>query len=172
MNIVHLVCPRCSTTNRVPGDKLQAVLTCGQSRDTLLTPEADNLNETALMAQLAKSRLPLVIDLWASWCGPCRMMAPAFEKVSQDMRGRARFVKINPEDEPGLAGACAIRSIPTLAVFFEGREIARQPGAMGLVGTDRACHRRDRSLHALPVAGPEHLQEFKALQGVNQYGQH
>ena len=130
MNSIHLVCPHCNATNRVPSDKLQADLNCGKCHGTLLASHPDNLNEAAFKAQLAKSQLPLVVDFWAPWCGPCRMMAPAYEKVSQDMHGRARFVKINTEDEPALAGAYNIGSIPTLAVFAGGREIARQPGAM------------------------------------------
>ena len=130
MNSLHLVCPHCNATNRVPFDKLQAELNCGKCHQPLLTAHPDNLGEAAFNAQLAKSDLPLVVDFWAPWCGPCRMMAPAYEKVSQDMQGKARFVKVNTEDEQGLAAKYNIRSIPTLAVFAGGREIARQPGAM------------------------------------------
>ncbi len=129
-NTLHLVCPHCKATNRVPSDKLQAELGCGQCHGALLSAQPDNLGEAAFNAQIAKSDLPLVVDFWAPWCGPCRMMAPAYEKVSQDMHGRARFVKVNTEDEQGLAAKFNIRSIPTLAVFAGGREIARQPGAM------------------------------------------
>jgi thioredoxin 2 len=127
---MHLVCPHCNATNRVPSDKLQAELNCGKCHQPLLTAHPDNLAEVAFNAQLSKSELPMVVDFWAPWCGPCRMMAPAYEKVSQDMQGKARFVKVNTEDEQGLAAKYNIRSIPTLAVFAGGREIARQPGAM------------------------------------------
>jgi len=102
-----------------------------------LTAHPDNLGEAAFNAQLAKSDLPMVVDFWAPWCGPCRMMAPAYEKVSQDMQGKARFVKVNTEDEQGLAAKYNIRSIPTLAVFAGGREIARQPGAMSAPDLER-----------------------------------
>ena len=127
---LHLVCPQCNATNRVPRDKLHAELNCGKCQAPLLTAHPDNLEEVAFNAQLVKSDIPMVVDFWAPWCGPCRMMAPAFEKVSQDMQGRARFVKVNTEVEQGLAAKFNIRSIPTLAVFAGGREIARQPGAM------------------------------------------
>ena len=127
---MHLVCPHCNATNRVPSDKLQAELNCGKCHATLLQAHPDNLGEAAFNAQLAKSDLPLVVDFWAPWCGPCRAMAPAYEKVSHDLHGKARFVKVNTEDEQGLAAKFNIRSIPTLAVFAGGREIARQPGAM------------------------------------------
>ena len=130
MNPLHLVCPHCNATNRVPSDKLQAELNCGKCHAALLQAHPDNLGEAALNAQLAKSDLPMVVDFWAPWCGPCRTMAPAYEKVSQDLQGRARFVKVNTEEEQGLAAKYNIRSIPTLAVFAGGREIDRQPGAM------------------------------------------
>ena len=127
---MHLVCPHCNATNRVPSDKLQAELNCGKCHAALLQAHPDNLGEVAFNAQLAKSDLPLVVDFWAPWCGPCRAMAPAYEKVSHDLHGKARFVKVNTEDEQGLAAKYNIRSIPTLAVFAGGREIARQAGAM------------------------------------------
>ena len=134
---MHLVCSHCNATNRVPSDKLQAELNCGKCQAPLLADQPDNLGAVAFNAQLSKSDLPMVVDFWAPWCGPCRMMAPAYEKVSKDMHGRARFVKVNTEDEQSLAAKYNIRSIPTLAVFAGGREIARQPGAMSALDLAR-----------------------------------
>jgi thioredoxin 2 len=102
-----------------------------------LEPHPYDLAAAAFNAQLAKSDLPLVVDFWAPWCGPCRMMAPAFEKVSREMHGRARFVKVNTEVEQALAATFNIRSIPTLAVFSQGREISRQAGAMSAADLTR-----------------------------------
>jgi len=127
---LHLVCPHCNATNRAPKDKLRADPDCGKCHQPLLAAHPDNLSQSAFEAQLLRSDLPLVVDFWAPWCGPCRMMAPAFEKVSQDLHGQARFVKVNTEVEQALAAGYNIRSIPTLAVFAGGREIVRQAGAM------------------------------------------
>jgi len=126
----HLVCPNCNSTNRVDTDKLGAELSCGSCHKPLFDKHPSSLSSIGLQAQISKSDVPVVVDFWAPWCGPCRMMAPAYEKVSQDMQGRARFVKVNTEVEQSLAAKFNIRSIPTLAVFAGGREIARQPGAM------------------------------------------
>jgi thioredoxin 2 len=127
---LHLVCPHCNATNRAPKDKIRAEPDCGKCHQPLLAAQPDNLNQAAFEAQLARSDLPLVVDFWAPWCGPCRMMAPAFEKVSQDLHGHARFVKVNTEVEQVLAARYNIRSIPTLAIFAGGRELVRQAGAM------------------------------------------
>ena len=134
---LHIVCPQCNATNRVPTGKLTAEPNCGKCQTPLLEPNPYDLAAAAFNAQLAKSDLPLVVDFWAPWCGPCRMMAPAFEKVSREMHGRARFVKVNTEVEQALAATYNIRSIPTLAVFSQGREIARQAGAMSAADLTR-----------------------------------
>jgi thioredoxin 2 len=134
---LHLVCSRCNATNRVPRGKLTAEPNCGKCHTPLLEPHPDDLGEAAFNVQLAKSDLPLVVDFWAPWCGPCRMMAPAFAKVSHELHGRARFVKVNTEVEQALAASYNIRSIPTLAVFSQGHEIARQAGAMSAADLTR-----------------------------------
>ena len=134
---LHVVCPQCNATNRVPTGKLTADPNCGKCQTPLLEPHQDNLGAVAFNAQLSKSDLPLVVDFWAPWCGPCLMMAPAFEKVSREMRGCARFVKVNTEVEQSLAATYNIRSIPTLAIFSQGREIARQAGAISAVDLTR-----------------------------------
>ena len=127
---LHLVCPHCNATNRAPKNKLRDEPDCGKCQQPLLAAHPDNLGQSAFEAQLLKSDLPLVVDFWAPWCGPCRMMAPAFERVSKDLHGQARFVKVNTEVEQSLAAPYNIRSIPTLAVFSGGRELVRQAGAM------------------------------------------
>ena len=130
MNPVHLVCPHCNATNRVPSDKLQAELNCGQCHKPLLAAHPDNLGEAAFNAQLAKSDLPMVVDFWAPWCGPCRMMAPAYTQVAAQLKLKARLAKLDTEAEPAIATRYAIRSIPTLIAFSNGREVARQSGAL------------------------------------------
>ena len=127
---LHIACPHCDTLNRVPEERLSDGGTCGRCGKALFSSKPVELNAANFEAQTARSDIPVVVDFWAPWCGPCRMMAPAYEKVSQDMQGKARFVKVNTEVEQGLAATYNIRSIPTLAVFAGGREIARQPGAM------------------------------------------
>ena len=126
---MHLVCPHCNATNRVPSDKLQAELNCGKCHQPLLTAHPDNLAEVAFNAQLSKSELPMVVDFWAPWCGPCRTMAPEFEKVCAQLEPRARFAKVDTEAHQDVGAQYQIRSIPTLAIFKAGREVARISGA-------------------------------------------
>jgi thioredoxin 2 len=127
---LHIVCPHCHTTNRVRQADLTQAPDCGGCHKPLFVAHSLALTEPLFDRHVSRSQIPLLVDFWAPWCGPCRMMAPAFEKVSKDLHGQARFVKVNTEVEQSLAAAYNIRSIPTLAIFANGREMIRQAGAM------------------------------------------
>ena len=126
-----LVCPSCGAKNRVPEEKIHAQPSCGQCHQLLLPLAPIELNEENFSQFIAHSDLPVLIDLWAEWCGPCKMMAPQFAQAAGSLEPRFRLAKVNTEAEPELGGQWGIRSIPTLVLFRGGREVARQSGAMG-----------------------------------------
>lgn len=128
---LHVVCPHCGTTNRLAADALVRAPDCGRCHRALFTGMPVALDEAGFRKTIGKSDLPVLVDFWAPWCGPCRMMAPQFEAAARELEPRVRLVKLNTEEAPALSAAMNIRSIPTLALFSGGREIARQPGAMG-----------------------------------------
>ncbi|RLJ63549.1 thioredoxin TrxC [Sulfurisoma sediminicola] len=127
---LHVVCPQCHSVNRVPAERLAEGGTCGKCKAPLFTGEPVELDAAAFDKHIGRSDLPVVVDFWAPWCGPCRMMAPAFAQAARSLEPRYRLVKVNTEEEQQLAARFGIRSIPTLAMFKGGREIARQAGAM------------------------------------------
>jgi len=129
---VRVVCPRCATTNRVPVARLGDSPKCGGCKQPLLAGQPFELTKGTFDRQIATTDLPLVIDFWAPWCGPCRMMAPAFEQAAARLAPGVLLAKLNTEDEPDIATRFGIRGIPTLIAFRNGREVARQSGALDL----------------------------------------
>ena len=129
---LHVVCPHCDAINRVPAGKLGAGGKCGKCGQPLITGRPINLTRNNFTRHVGRSDLPLVVDFWAPWCGPCKMMAPIFEQAAARLQPRVRLGKVNTEQQQALAAQFGIRSIPTLVLFKEGREAARQAGAMDL----------------------------------------
>jgi thioredoxin 2 len=113
---------------------LEDAPSCGKCHRSLFTGKPLALDATRFARHAQKSDLPLLIDFWAPWCGPCRMMAPAFEQAAQQLEPSVRLVKVNTEEEQALGAQFGIRSIPTLLLLRSGRELARQPGAMDVNG--------------------------------------
>jgi len=126
----HVVCPSCSAINRLPADKLAQGPKCGKCGERIFTGKPVALTDQSFERHVSRSDIPVVVDFWADWCGPCKMMAPQFEQAAGRMEPEVRFAKVDTEDARATAARFGIRSIPTLALFRGGREVARQAGAM------------------------------------------
>jgi len=127
---MELVCPDCNAVNRVPDERLAEHPKCGKCSGALLPGRPVELGNTQFEKFVSRSGLPVVADFWAPWCGPCKAFAPTFSQVAAELNTRYRFVKVNTEVEQSLAMKYAIRSIPTLAIFKNGREVTRLSGAL------------------------------------------
>jgi thioredoxin 2 len=128
---IHIVCPHCSAINRVAPERAGDKPKCGKCQKPLFDGHPVELDEAGFERHIASNDVPVVVDFWAPWCGPCRVMAPEYEKAAAMFEPNARFAKVNTEEAQGLAQRFNIRSIPTMALFRGGREVARQSGAMG-----------------------------------------
>ena len=131
-NPVHITCPICATTNRVPANRLNAGATCGKCGAPLFNHRPVELTSSNFDRMINNNDIPVLVDFWAPWCGPCKMMAPAFEQAAQQLEPQIRLGKLNTENEQAIAARYGIRSIPTLAIFKNGKVIAQQAGARNL----------------------------------------
>lgn len=126
----HIACAHCGALNRVPAERLADDPSCGQCHRPLLDGKPVELGDADFERFVRRTELPVVVDFWAPWCGPCRMMAPAFAQAAGSLKGQAVLVKVNSDESPQLAARFGIRSIPTLVRLWGGEESARSSGAL------------------------------------------
>ena len=127
----HIVCPNCSALTRLPAQKMAQGPKCGKCGERIFTGKPVELTDQSFERHVSRSDIPVVVDFWAEWCGPCKMMAPQFEQAAAQMEPNVRFAKLDTDAAHATAARFNIRSIPTVMLFKGGREVARQPGAMG-----------------------------------------
>lgn len=130
MSKINIVCPHCQKVNAIPKKDSYSKANCGSCKNSLLDTSPIDLNESNFDHVIVNSEIPVIVDFWAPWCGPCKMMAPIFNEVAQKYPLKALFVKVNTEDQQNLASKYVIKSIPTLIVYKNGNEIKRATGAL------------------------------------------